>query len=48
MKAVNDSGFVLGKGTASDFSDLMRQRTGLTGDDDSLTEVAPNRWTASG
>ncbi len=39
MKAVYDSGFVLGRGSASDFWKLMRQRTGLTGDDDSLTEV---------
>ncbi len=39
MKAVYDSGFVLGRGSASDFWRLMRKRTGLTGDDDSLTEV---------
>ena len=39
MKAVYDSGFVLGRGSASDFWALMRERTGLTGDDDSLTET---------
>lgn len=39
MKAVYDSGFVLGRGSAGDFWKLMRERTGLRGDDDSLTEV---------
>lgn len=39
MKAVYDSGFVLGRGSASDFWTLMRERTGLKGNDDSLTEV---------
>ncbi|MDH5218336.1 MAG: HAD-IA family hydrolase [Gammaproteobacteria bacterium] len=38
MHAVYDSGFVLGKGTAADFWALMRERTGLAGDDDILTE----------
>jgi len=38
MKAVYDSGFVLGKGTAADFWALMRQRTGLTGEDDFLSD----------
>jgi HAD superfamily hydrolase (TIGR01509 family) len=38
MKAVYDSGFVLGRGTAADFWALMRVRTGLVGDDDVLTE----------
>ena len=38
MRAVYDSGFVLGRGTAADFWALLRQRTGLSGDDDSLTE----------
>ena len=36
--AVYDSGFVLGKGSAADFWALLRERTGLTGDDDALTE----------
>jgi len=38
MKAVYDSGFVLGSGTAADFWALMRERTGLKGDDDVLTD----------
>lgn len=38
MKAVYDSGFVLGRGTAADFWKLMRKRTGLVGDDTVLTE----------
>jgi putative hydrolase of the HAD superfamily len=38
MRAVYDSGFVLGSGTASDFWALLRTRTGLVGDDDTLTE----------
>jgi putative hydrolase of the HAD superfamily len=38
MQAVYDSGFVLGKGSVSDFWDLLRQRTGLAGDDHSLSE----------
>jgi putative hydrolase of the HAD superfamily len=38
MKAVYDSGFVLGQGTASDFWALMRQRTGLEGEDDFLSD----------
>ena len=42
MKAVYDSGFVLGRGSAGDFWALMRERTGLRGDDDSLTEVILN------
>ena len=37
MQAVYDSGFVLGKGSAADFWSLLRQRTGLAGDDASLT-----------
>ena len=37
-KAVYDSGFVLGRGTAADFWALMRERTGLVGDDDALTD----------
>ena len=38
MKAVYDSGFVLGRGTEADFWKLMRERTGLVGDDAVLTE----------
>ena len=38
MKAVYDSGFVLGQGTAADFWALLRKRTGLEGDDDFLTD----------
>ena len=38
MRAVYDSGFVLGKGTAADFWSLLRQRTGLKGEDEVLTE----------
>jgi putative hydrolase of the HAD superfamily len=38
MKAVYDSGFVLGRGTAADFWTLMRERTGLIGDDAVLTD----------
>lgn len=37
MHAVYDSGFVLGRGTAHDFWDLLRQRIGLTGADEELT-----------
>lgn len=36
--AVYDSGFVLGDGTAAEFWSLMRERTGLAGDDTLLTE----------
>ena len=38
MKAVYDSGFVLGRGTAANFWALMRERTGLKGHDDVLTD----------
>ena len=38
MKAVYDSGFVLGHGTVADFWALLRKRTGLEGDDDFLTD----------
>lgn len=37
MQAVYDSGFVLGTGSESDFWALMRQRTGIRGDDNALT-----------
>ena len=38
IQAVYDSGFVLGRGTEADFWSLLRQRTGLTGEDDKLRE----------
>jgi len=37
MQAVYDSGFVLGRGTAAQFWSLLRQRSGLGGDDAALT-----------
>ena len=37
MKAVYDSGYVLGQGSVHDFWQLLRQRTGLHGDDEDLT-----------
>lgn len=37
MRAVYDSGFVLGQGTAADFWQLLRKRTGLHGGDEDLT-----------
>ncbi len=36
MQAVYDTGFVLGKGSESDFWSLLRERTGLRGDDATL------------
>lgn len=49
MRAVYDSGFVLGQGTAADFWALLRRRTGLAGDDAMLTErilrgFMPRHW----
>ncbi|KPK56143.1 MAG: hypothetical protein AMS22_02130 [Thiotrichales bacterium SG8_50] len=38
MKAVYDSGFVTGRGSAADFWALLRARTGLVGEDDTLSE----------
>jgi putative hydrolase of the HAD superfamily len=38
MQAVYDSGFVLGHGTSAQFWQLMRLRTGLTGEDSELTQ----------
>lgn len=38
MIAVYDSGFVLGRGTASDFWALLRKRTGLVGNNDELSK----------
>ncbi len=37
MRAVYDSGFVLGRGTADDFWKLLKARTGLVGDNDALS-----------
>ncbi|WP_455198369.1 HAD family hydrolase [Kaarinaea lacus] len=42
MQAVYDSGFVLGTGNASDFWALMKQRTGIEGDDDTLSRQIKN------
>ncbi len=49
MRAVYDSGFVLGRGTATDFWALLRSRTGLAGNDEALTErilegFVPRPW----
>ncbi|MEJ2142186.1 MAG: HAD family phosphatase, partial [Gammaproteobacteria bacterium] len=38
MQAVYDSGFVLGKGTASDFWSLLKTRSGLSGEETELTQ----------
>lgn len=38
MRAVYDSGFVLGQGTDADFWALLRQRTGLHGSDTDLSQ----------
>jgi putative hydrolase of the HAD superfamily len=38
-RAMYDSGFILGRGSAADFWTLMRQRTGLIGDDALLTQT---------
>ena len=38
MRAVYDSGFVTGRGTAADFWALLRNRTGLQGADEDLTQ----------
>ena len=38
MRAVYDTGFVLGHGTAADFWALLRERTGLDGEDADLTQ----------
>ena len=37
MQAVYDSGFVLGRGSSADFWALLRQRSGLLGEDDALS-----------
>lgn len=38
MRAVYDSGFVLGHGTQADFWALLRERTGLAGEDAALSQ----------
>jgi HAD superfamily hydrolase (TIGR01509 family) len=38
MRAVYDSGFVLGHGTAADFWKLLKARTGLSGDNHALSQ----------
>ena len=38
MRAIYDSGFIVGQGSESDFWALLRERTGLNGDDASLTQ----------
>jgi putative hydrolase of the HAD superfamily len=38
MQAIYDSGYVLGRGTAADFWALLRQRSGLEGEDAVLTQ----------
>jgi len=38
MDAVDDSGFVLGRGSAEDFWTLLHERTGLKGDHEALTK----------
>lgn len=38
MQAVYDSGYVLGRGNVHDFWALLRERTGLQGDDEVLTQ----------
>ena len=42
MLAVYESGFVLGTGNASDFWTLMRERTGLKGNDNTLSHQIKN------
>lgn len=44
MRAAYDSGFVLGRATESEFWSLLRQRTGLRGDDASLTAKILNEF----
>ncbi|MGW8310280.1 MAG: HAD family hydrolase [Thiogranum sp.] len=44
-QAVYDSGFVLGRATETEFWSLLRQRTGLRGDDAMLTAKIPNGFT---
>lgn len=48
MRAVYDSGFVLGRGTASDFWALLRKRTGLSGADEALTNKILEGFTIRG
>lgn len=43
-EAVHDCGYVTGKGTEADFWTLMRQRTGLNGEDKELSQVILDRF----
>jgi putative hydrolase of the HAD superfamily len=44
MQAVYDSGFVLGTGTGDDFWQLMRERMGLSGEDETLSKYCMDRF----
>jgi putative hydrolase of the HAD superfamily len=44
MEAVYDSGYVLGTGSEAAFWRLMRERTGLTGDDREMSELVLARF----
>lgn len=44
MDAVYDSGFVLGQGKEADFWRMMRERTGLQGEDSELTQEILSRF----
>ncbi len=48
MRAVYDSGFVLGKATESEFWALLRQRTAIRGDDNELTAKLLNGFIIRG
>lgn len=43
-EAVHDSGYVTGTGTEADFWGLLRQRTGITGEDENLTREILDRF----
>lgn len=43
-EAVHDCGYVTGTGTEADFWALMRQRTGLSGEDQELSQVILDRF----
>jgi putative hydrolase of the HAD superfamily len=44
FKAVYDSGYVVGRGTEADFFRLLRQKTGLNGEDNALREAMLSRF----
>lgn len=46
MAAIYDSGYVLGRASAADFWRLMRERTGLYGQDTELTDEILSRFVA--